>query len=150
MKHVRRWKIIAGLTVMLVVSGILGSAFLSPARAIDIGDILVIGGVILVVSTFGDQINNFINNALGQREVELAGASKVVPIFSIGRGVYVGAAQVVGVPSNVRLVQGVAAVELSVGNLSGTGLLPITTRRPGRTIDQVGGVGISAIMDFRI
>ncbi len=152
MKHMRRWKTLAGLTVLLVIGGMLSGAFVSPARALGlgIGDVLKIGGIILVVSTFGGQINNFINNTLGQREVQAAGASKVVPIFSVGSGTYVGAAQVIGVPANVRQVQGVAAVNVSIGGLSGTGMLPITTKKPGKTIDQVGGVGVSAIMDFHI
>ncbi|HEY3418462.1 MAG TPA: hypothetical protein VGM23_16425 [Armatimonadota bacterium] len=152
MKQIRRWKTLAGLTVMLILGGMLSGAFLAPAQAISlgIGDVLKVGGIILVVSTFGGQINSFINNTLGQREAQQAGATKVVPIFSVGRGTYVGAAQVVGVPSSVRQVQGVAAAELSAGGLSGMGLFPITTKKAGKTFDTVGGVGVSAIIDFHI
>lgn len=140
------------LTLTLTAATVLSGALNRPARAVDIGDILLVGGIVLVVSTFGDQINNFINSTLGQNEVKLAGASKVVPIFSVGQGAYVGAAQVVGLPANVRRVQGVAAVEVTIGNIGGTGLVPISTKRPGggSSLSRVNGVGISAIIDFHI
>ncbi|MHB9134397.1 MAG: hypothetical protein ACYDBB_25275 [Armatimonadota bacterium] len=150
MRQLRRLGFVAAILAVLIAGGALSGAFVRPARAVDIGDILKIGGIVLVVSTFGDQINSFINNLLGQREAASVGATKVVPIFSVGQGAYVGAAQVVGVPSNVQRVQGVAALDVTLGNISGTGLVPISTRTPGRTIDRVGGVGISAIIDFHI
>lgn len=152
MKRTRLAVILAGVLVLVLAIGMLNPLFIRPARAIDIGDILLIGGIVLVVSTFGDRIDDFINSALRQREVQAAGASKVVPIFSVGRGTYVGAAQVVGVPADVRRVQGVAAIEATLGNLSGNALIPISTRRPGggSSLNRVEGVGISAIIDFRI
>lgn len=152
MKRLRKASLIAGLTALLMIGGIISGAFVRPARAIGLGDILKIGGIVLVVSVFGDEINNFINSALGQREAATAGATKVVPIFSVGRGAYLGAAQVVGLPANVRRVQGVAAVNVTLGNIAGTGLVPISTRRPsgGTSLSTVGGVGVSAIIDFHI
>lgn len=151
MKQMRKWGLVAGLTVAIMLGGIITGAFVRPASAIDLGDVLKIGGIILVVTTFGDQIDNFINRALDQQGAEAAGATKVVPIFSVGQGAYIGAAQVVGVPGNVRIVQGVAAVNADLpGNLEGTLLVPISTRRPGRSIDRVEGVGIGAIIDLRI
>jgi hypothetical protein len=150
MRRTRRWGIIALITAMLMLGGLVGSAFLRPAHALDLGDVLRVGGIILVVSAFGNQINSFINSALGQREAATVGATKVVPIFSVGRGAYVGAAQVMGLPASVQRTQGVAAIELTVGDLEGSGLIPVTTRRPGRVLDRVSAVGISAIIDFRI
>ncbi len=150
--------ILRRIVLALVISGLLagslwyGSTRLHPAYGQSLGDILVIGGVILVVSTFGDQINNFINDTLRQNQVELAGASKVVPIFSVGQGAYIGAAQVIGLPVNVRQTQGVASVNVSIGNLTGSALVPITTRRPsgGTGLNRVSGVGVSAVIDFRL
>lgn len=150
MKRLRNWTIVTILTISLVAGGILSGAFIRPAQAVGLGDILKIGGIVLVVSMFGDQINNFIDKALGQREAASVGATKVVPIFSVGRGAYVGAAQVVGAPASVRQVQGVAAVEISVGRITGTGLIPISTRKPGRSLSNVSGVGVGAIIDFHI
>jgi len=150
MKQLRRWSLIAGMTAILLLAGLASGLFVQPAQA-QLGNILKVGGIVLAVSAFGGQINDFINKALGEREAGFAGASKVVPIFSVGRGTYVGAAQVVGLPADVRTVQGVGALDLRLGNLSGTALVPISTQRPGRNgLSRVGNVGISAVMDFRI
>lgn len=150
MKRLRQGLLVAVLTVALLVGGIASGLFVQPAKAIGIGDILVIGGIVLVVSTFGDQINSFINKALSQHEAASVGATKVVPIFSVGQGTYVGAAQVVGLPANVKLVQGVAAIEVRIGQVDGNGLIPISTRKPGKSLSTVGGVGVGAIIDFHI
>jgi len=151
MKRLRKWTIIAGITALLMTAGIISGAFVRPAQAVGLGDILKIGGIVLAVSAFGGQINNFINNALGQHEAAAAGATKVVPIFSIGQGAYIGAAQVLGVPANVRRVQGVAAIQLSIGNIGGTGLIPISTRSAkGSSLSRVSGVGVGAIIDLHI
>jgi hypothetical protein len=142
--------------VVLISFGLLAGTWFSGAplrvaQAISLTDILKLGGIVLAVSVFGGQINSFINGALGQREAATVGATKVVPIFSVGRGLFVGAAQVVGVPDNVRRVQAVAALDLRVGNLTGNALVPISTRTATRTsLSTVGGVGVSAILDFRI
>ena len=151
MGRIRRWTIVAGITVALLLAGMASGWFIQPAQA-QLGGLLKVGGVILVVSAFGGQINNFINGALGQREAAAAGATKVVPIFSVGRGTYVGAAQVVGLPRDVRQVQGVGALDLRLGNLNGTALVPISTQRPGggSSLHRVSNVGISAVMDFHI
>jgi len=50
----------------------------------------------LLVRQFGKQINDGINTALQNRKWENRQATKVVPIVSIGGGVYAGAAQVIG------------------------------------------------------
>lgn len=151
MRRMKRLGLIAGLTAALMLCGMFTGVLVQPARAVDLGDLLKIGGIILAVTAFGDQINSFINRTLDQEDAEAAGATKVVPIFSIGQGAYIGAAQVIGVPNNVRDVQGVAAVNADLpGNLEGTLLVPISTRRPGRSLDRVPGVGIGAIIDLRI
>jgi len=152
MKRFRRVLIVFSIVAMLISGGLFSGYFSRPAYAIDLGDILLAGGIILVVSTFGGQINNFINDLLGSNEAAAAGATKVVPIFSVGQGAYVGAAQVVGVPANIRRTRGVAAVNATIGNVAGSALIPISTQRPGggTSINRVSGVGISAVIDFRL
>jgi hypothetical protein len=144
--------LVAGVLAAALLFGVTSTAFVRPAQAAGIGDILKIGGVLLVVSTFGSQMNTFINNALGQREAAAAGATKVVPIFSVGRGAYIGAAQVVGLPANVRSTQGVATVQATLSRLNGSYVIPISTRRPagGTSLSRVSGVGISAVIDLHI
>jgi hypothetical protein len=151
MKRLHRWSLVAAITAAIMVGGAFSGLLITPARAIGLGDLLKIGGIVLAVSAFRGPINNFINGALGERQAAAAGATKVVPIFSIGRGAYIGAAQVVGVPGSVKRVQGVAAVNVSLGSLRGTGLVPISTKKAsGSKLSTVSGVGVSAIIDFHI
>ena len=151
MKHIARRAVIGLLIAALLIGGgLVGTSYLRPAHAQSLGDILTIGGIVLAVSVFGDQINNFINNTLGQQEAAAVGATKVVPIIEAGSGLYVGAAQVIGTPSTVRVTQAVAAVNITLGNLTGSALVPISTRIPGRNLDRVSGVGVNAVIDFHI
>ena len=146
MKILRRIGISLLITSLLIVS----SWSLRPAFSQDLGRILVLGGIVLAVSTFGGQINSFINNSLNQNQAAAVGATKVVPIISVGRGLYVGAAQVMGVPAGVSRTQVVASVNVTIGNLTGSALVPISTRVPGSTLARVEGVGVSAVISFHI
>ncbi|MHB9106809.1 MAG: hypothetical protein ACYDCO_07115 [Armatimonadota bacterium] len=151
MKNVRRILISLLIAVMLFGGTMMGGYFLRPANALDIGTILKVGGVLLVVSAFGKDIDKFINKTLDQNEVERVGASKVVPIFSVGQGAYVGAAQVIGVPKQVKLVQAVVAINATLGNLTGTMLVPISTKKPGKKgLDKVNGVGVVGVVDLHL
>lgn len=136
----------AGVCVALLA----GVLCIRPARAIDTTDILKVGGVLLAVNQFGTQINHFINDLLSQRKAELAGRTKVVLIFSVGQGAYIGAAQVVGMPAAVDKVQTVVAAEGVLGKLDGTLLVPISTKVPGSKLSKVSGVGVSAIVDIKL
>jgi hypothetical protein len=124
------------------------------ASALDLGGslatVLKIGGIALVVSHFGDQIDSFINTLLGQKGLQQEGKTKVVPVVRIGAGTAVGAVQIVGPEQQVRKVQAVAELELSLGNsMRARALVPITTRRADTsTIRGVGGVGVSANIKF--
>jgi len=150
--RIRRFFITLSIVALLVSGGIFSGYFTRPAQAVDLGDILLLGGVVLVVSSFGGQINSFINDVLNTHQAEAAGATKVVPIFSVGRGAYVGAAQVVGVPASVRRTKGVASVNITIGNIAGSALVPIATQRPsgGSSLSTVSGVGVSAVIDFHL
>jgi len=151
MKKIMLRILLTMLIAAMLFSGIAaGGYFQRPANALDIGSLLKLGGVLLVVSTFGKDIDKFVNKTLGQNEVKRVGASKVVPIFSIGQGAYVGAAQVVGVPKQVKLTQAVAAVNITAGNLGGTALFPLSTKKPGKNLDKVSGVGIAAVVDIHL
>jgi hypothetical protein len=125
---------------------------LAPAAvfAFDIGDVIKIFGIGAAVKQFADPINKFINKALGERHAEVRGATKVVPIISVGRGGYIGAAQVVGTPDGVRSVKAVAQVEAKFGDVGGTLFVPVDTTNPTNNPKGVGGVGVSAIIDLRI
>ena len=108
------------------------------------------GGVAWLVSQYDDQIDSFITSALGEREAAAKGATKVVPILSLGRGGYIGAAQVVGNPENVKSVKAVFQLEGQIGSFRPRILVPTTTDRVTGNPDRAKGVGVSAVVEFKI
>ncbi len=144
-------KIHQRLIVITLVVGVLAMGLaVPPAKALSVGDILKVGGIAFLVSEYGDRINDFINSALGQREAAVAGATKVVPILSIGQGVYLGAAQVMGAPSRVQTVRAVVQGTVTVGSFRGTAYIPVSTRGGLSNPQRVSGTGVSAVVTFRI
>ncbi len=133
-----------GLTVLLPVA--------ASARSNLLIDLVKIFGIGYVVSRFGPQINKFINNLAGQKGVKWAGLTKVVPIISVGTGTFVGAAQVQGAPFRVSGVKAVGQVETRISGLNAKLLIPVGTNKikKGSNLTRIPGVGISALIDFRI
>ena len=123
------------------------------ASALDLGGlfggVLKLGGVLVVVDKFGGQIDSFINKFLDQNGCPLEGKSKVVPIIRVLGGAAVGAAQVVGPPTQVDKVQAVGEVQVTAGHFRGRGLIPVTARKGlTNSIKGIGGVGTSADIKF--
>jgi hypothetical protein len=136
---------------ILVIAGLLSVGLVvTTAQAIDLGQILKVGGVAWLVSQYGDQIDSFLTKTLDEREAAVRGATKVVPILSLGGGGYVGAAQVVGNPENVQRVKAVIQVEGKLGGVRAQLLLPTVTDRASGSPDRAKGVGVSAVIEFRI
>ncbi|MBD3293165.1 MAG: hypothetical protein GF393_09590 [Armatimonadia bacterium] len=147
------------LTVLVVVwAFVLGLAVgPQPARALDfggaIGDLVKIFGIGWVVNKFSDDIDDAINDLLAQREAEIANATKVVPILRVAEGGNnaIGAAQVMGPEAQVKKCSAVAELELSIGELRGRALLPISTKRNvTSSVKGIEGVGVSANIKFPI
>jgi hypothetical protein len=145
------------LTVLVVVwAFVLGMAVgPQPASAQfpggALGDLVKIFGIGWVVTQFSGEINNAINSLLQQREAQIAGATKVVPIIRVAEGGdhAVGAAQVQGPQAQVRQCEAVAELELDIGDLRGRALLPVTTRRAlTSSVRGISGVGVSANIKF--
>jgi hypothetical protein len=118
--------------------------------ALDLGSILKVGGIAFLVSQFGDQIDKFISSALGERGVAAVGATKVVPILSLGAGGYIGAAQVVGNPENVKKVKAVFQVEGKIGSFRPRILVPAEVSKASTMPTRAKGVGVSAVIEFKI
>ena len=135
--------------VLAVVLLALAFSHLALAK-IGLGDVVKVGGIAFLVKTYDKQIDSFINKALGERKAQAMGATKVVPIVSVGRGGYIGAAQVVGVPAEVKKVQAVVQVEINVGSLRGKALIPATTKTPTGSPKRMESVGVSALIDTKI
>jgi hypothetical protein len=141
----RTWKI-AALAGLLCV----GAAVFAGAQ---LGSIVKGGAIALAVDKFGPDINKAINSLTGEKNVGLEQATKVVPIVSLGRGGYIGAVQVAGPRGQVDKVQAVAQLEGDfkvIGGIRLRALVPISTKNPGRSINRVNGVGVSAIIDFKL
>lgn len=146
------------LTVLLLLAAVLNFGT-APHSAYSLslgglaGDILKAGGIALLVSSFSGEINNGINGIMAKEGVMPRAKTKVVPIIRIGTkgGTAVGAAQVVGPPSQVDKVQGVAEGTISIGSLGGRVLIPTTTKGAyTESVRGVGGVGISANVKFNL
>lgn len=118
----------------------------------DLGNIVKLFGIGYVVSEFGPSIDKTINKLLAQHDAAIEGETKVVPILRVGRGdAAVGAAQVMGPPSQVGKVQAVAEMELGISKLRGRALIPVTTKKHlTSSIKGVGGVGVSATMKIKL
>lgn len=118
-----------------------------------LGDLIKVFGIGWVVTQFADEIDGAINDLLRQRDAEIAGATKVVPILRVAEGGRnaVGAAQVMGPQQQVRTCQAVAELELDVGDIRGRALLPVTTRSNlTSSIRGISGVGVSSNIKFPI
>jgi len=139
-----------GVAVLLVACLLSLGLVATSAQAIDLRDVLKVGGIAWLVSQYSDQIDSFLTSALDEREAGARGATKVVPILSLGGGGYVGAAQVVGNPENVKDVKAVVQVEGKFGDFRGKLLVPTTTDKVSGNPDRAKGGGVSAVIEFEI
>lgn len=126
-----------------------------PARAIDLGDILkegaiIVGGGALVTAVAGP-INDFINTVTLNKGVKADGFTKVVPIVSLGNGAHIGAAQVGGTSkASVESTQAVAQLETDFKGIRIKVLIPIDSVNPLKQFKRVQGIGVTAIIDVKI
>lgn len=136
--------------VGLLVFCLLSAGAIPAAQAIDLGDILKIGGIGLVVDRFATPLNNFINTLMAKHGAGSEYSTKVVPILSLGSGGHIGMAQVTGPQNLVAATQAVLQVEADFNRtLRVKGLIPINSKNPVN-FSRVQGVGVSAIIDVRI
>ena len=141
--------VIVSLLVLVLALGAVPAA-----QAINLGDILKVGGIGILVDRFAPQLNSFINTLMMQHKAAPEFATKVMPILTVGvlgNSGYIGAAQVMGPQNLVDRVQAVVQVESNFnGNMFRVkGLIPIDSKIPVN-FNRVSGVGVSAIIDVRI
>ncbi|BCW98538.1 MAG: hypothetical protein KatS3mg024_1365 [Armatimonadota bacterium] len=122
---------------------------LATSAGARLGGVLKGAAIVGIVSQFGGQIDSGINKALGGKGAAVNGATKVVPIFSAGRGAYLGAAQVAGPKENVDQVKGVAQFELKLAGFRTEVMVPVNSIDVSK-IHRVQDVGVSAIVDVRM
>ncbi len=76
---------------------------------------------------------------------------KIVPIVSLGSGKRIGGARVNGPESAVRQVQAVVQIEARMLQYFQVQVyVPISTQVPGKTLDRVQGVAVTAVGDLRL
>ncbi len=126
-----------------------------PAAAVDLGDVLKGGALILgggaLVKALGPQLNEFINTITFNKGAKYEGHTKVVPIVSIGTGAHIGAAQVGGTnKSSVDQTQAVAQLEGEFNRIRARALIPIDSVNPLKQFRRVQGVGVTAIIDVEL
>ena len=127
--------VVAGLSALTVLCSSL------PASAIDIGDILKKGALIVgggaVVTAIAGPINDFINTVTLNKRTKFQGHTKVVPIVSFGSGTHIGAAQVGGHSRTaVNNTQAVAQLEVDFKGVRAKILVPIDSLNPRRQIGR--------------
>lgn len=154
--RIRRY--VAYATVLLVVVALFNFGATPPkAYSIDLGDIggdiLKTAGIGVLVNQFAGEINKGINDILMKEDVMPTAETAVVPIVKIGTesSTAVGAAQIVGPPSQVDKVEAVGQGNIRIGGLQGRLLIPVTTKSvETESIKGVGGVGVSANIKFNL
>ncbi|WP_273419753.1 hypothetical protein [Veillonella caviae] len=145
-------KIITAVLGICLTTTVFGGIMQSQALSLGslLGGAAKIGGVGVVISKFGPQIDSFLNKILKQNNLSTEYTTKVVPIISVGTKGYIGAAQVTGPASSIEQVEAVAQVEASFnGMIRVKGLVPVDSTNPVGA-SRVQGVGVSAIIDLKI
>lgn len=138
-------QVIAAVTI----ASLLGFAGGTAVQAFNLGSILKVGGISVLVSKYGDSINDFLNKLLMKNGVGTDYATKVVPILSLGTGKYIGAVQVVGPTEQVDKVKAVAQLEGTFNGIArANALIPIESLSVSN-LSRVQGVGVSATIDFK-
>lgn len=139
--------------VIMALASILIFGVISASMGFNLGSLLKIGGVALIIDKFGPQMNDGINKLTMNKGVAIQDRTKVVPIISIGKGTYVGAAQVSGPARQIDKVNAVAQLETKfplVRNVRLKALVPVESKDVIRDIKRVSGVGVSAIIDIKL
>lgn len=139
--------------LIVVLASILAFGVISASMGLNLGSIIKVGGVALLINNYGDQMNDAINKLTMNKGVGVEDRTKVVPIISIGKGTYMGAAQVSGPASQIDKVKAVAQLESNfpiVNNVRLKALVPVESTNVINNIKRVTGVGVSAIVDIKL
>lgn len=126
---------------------------ITASMGVDLSSVVKVGGVALIIDKFGDDMNEAINKLTANKGVGIEERTKVVAIISVGKGTYIGAAQVSGPASQVQRVKAVAQLETKfplVGNTRLKALIPVESTDVIKDIKRVSGVGVSAIIDIKL
>lgn len=118
-----------------------------------IKQLIKIGGVGLVVSKFGPQINSEMNKVAHTPDIGSTSVSKVVPILSggINSRKAIGAAQVRGTRAAVSRVNAVAQINQDfLGEIKLTVYIPVASKDVIKDLTPIPGVGVTGVVDLRL
>lgn len=140
------------LIIVLVAGMMAGAGGLAIAASDGIAGLLKLFGIGYVIVKLAPEINDAVNTLTLNNSYRSKDSTKVVPIVSLGTGAHIGAAQVSGPAGQVAKVAAVAQLEGEFGNrvFRAKALIPIDAVNPTHNMQRVAGVGVSAIVDFRI
>jgi len=134
------------LILMVLIFSLSGIAY-----SVGVKELIGVVGGGALVKTFAEPINSFINEVTLNKGVKNSYATKVVPIVSVGSGVYIGAAQVSGPADAVERTKAVARLDVSFqGKFRVNILVPIDSENPLERFRRVQGVGVSAVIDLKL
>lgn len=141
-------KIRTSIAIVLVAASLFGGA----AAAVDLKDLLGVVGGGFLVSAIAGPLNDFINTVTFNKGAKVEGHTKVVPIVSLGTGTRIGAAQVAGPRGEaVESTKAVAQIETSFKDRFRVKILvPIDSENPLQRFRRVQGVGVSAVIDYKL
>lgn len=138
------------IAIVLLVAVLFTAVAGAAVWGLDLGNVVKVLGIGFVVSQYGGKIDKFVTSTLGERGAAAQGATKVVPILSLGGGGYVGAAQVVGTPESVQRVKAVFQVEGNIGSFRPRIFIPAYVDKAAGAPERAKGVGVSAVIEFKI
>ena len=141
------------LPVAIFAVGMLSGLVLARSASAQFDQLLKGGAIILAIDKFGGEINNFIDKLVGNPPK--GAETRVVPILSLGKGTYAGAAQITGPKAQVEKVRAIAQVEgdARLGlKIRVKGLIPIESREVKNldSLKRVSGVGITGLIDAKL
>ena len=141
------------VTAAVFAVGMLSGLVVARSASAQLDSLLKGGAIILAIDKFGDDINNFVDKLVGNppRTAE----TRVVPILSLGKGTYAGAAQITGPKAQVEKVRAIAQIEgdARLGlKIRVKGLIPIESREVKNldSLKRVAGVGITGLIDAKL
>ena len=141
------------MSVVVFAIGLLSGLVFAPSAGAQFDKLLKGGAIILAIDKFGGDINNFVDRLVGAPAQ--GNETRVVPILSIGKGTYAGAAQITGPKAQVERVRAIAQVEgdARVGlRIRVKGLIPVESREVKNldSLKRVSGVGITGLIDAKL
>lgn len=112
--------------------------------------------ILVAIDRYGKDINKFVNDVTRTQDIGDEAVTRVVPILTVGKGTYAGAAQVNGPRRLVDTVKAVAQIEGEKRILQPTvrvrGLIPVSdkTVKSLESLKRVPGVGVTATLEVKL